>query len=108
MSRFTNNGVSNFDLARISRYENARAIMKLGKRKIWIVAATTMSLELFSVMKFMCRDLDEFVNLIMFSSLNEIRQPYTTLDKRISMHISLLPGSFTIMSIGGHPDAYMT
>ena len=107
VSEFTNNGASNDQLVDMSRTEDTQAIMRLDKRKIWIVGTTMMSTEQFSIMRFMCKNLNEFVNLIMYSSLNEIKQVYTTLDKRANIHKNLLPDSIMSMPINSHPGVYM-
>ncbi|KAL9632966.1 MAG: hypothetical protein Q9164_004979 [Protoblastenia rupestris] len=109
VEKFTNNSVSDSDLVCLSEHPHAQKYMELPADKLWVVPMSAMSLETFFVMRFMCLSLNVLVNMVTFGSINDIRQVYSSLPKRMSKHAlicrNMIP--FANEFAGKHPSAFL-
>lgn len=103
VAKFTNNCVSNERLLEMSLRPNAKEIYNIDPKKLWIVQRVAMPIETFSLMRFMCSTLEEFINLVIFGSLNEIKQVHSTLAMRTQLQEAAITDGIKAEFMGMHP-----
>jgi len=102
VAKFSNKSISKEKLEDMSRSDNVDQLMMLPANKVWVVPMYTMTIETFYAMRFMCLSLEEFTDMVTFGSLNEIRQVFSTLSKRMDEHMDVAKHWLR----DGEPDAF--
>lgn len=110
LHKFKNCGLSTDRLMTIYESEDVTALMDLPTTAIWLVTLRSdmISQSLAFAFRYMCVDMGEYVNLMVFGSMNEIRQVYTTMDKRVEMQLETTDSHEAMrLFVDTHPYMFM-
>lgn len=99
--------MSNVNLRKMSMWKDAGQIMNLDPKMLWMVDIAAMDVMSFSMMRFFCRDMSEFVNLVVLADMKAIKQVHATMSIRRAMQEAARPQTIKCVFDGSHHGTHL-